>query len=210
MMAEADRESFLRAANVSRETEARFDTYAALLRKWSAAINLVSPASLSQIWSRHFLDSAQIFSLTATKAGIWADLGSGAGFPGLVVAILATEQAPDLAVTLVESDARKAAFLSTVARETGISVRICAERIESLAPLNANILSARALAPIPKLMEFADRHLAAAGVALFPKGAQWRAELARARSAWAFDPIVHPSVTDPDSVVLEIKGARRV
>lgn len=195
--------------DVSRETLDRLRRYESLLRKWNPAINLVSNGTLQDLWARHFLDSAQLFSMASLSEGRWVDLGSGGGFPGLVIAILASEKAPSVQVTLVESDLRKSAFLSTVARDIGLQVAVLSERIESLDPLNADVLSARALAPLPGLLGFAQLHLKPDGTALFPKGASWRDEVAEARGRWVFmvDPI--PSLTDPASVVLNIQGVSR-
>lgn len=195
--------------DVSRETMDRLNVYAALLRKWNPAINLVAKSTLSELWNRHFLDSAQIFTLADPQRGVWADLGSGGGFPGLVVAVLAAEKAPDLAVTLVESDARKAAFLTAAARECGVRACVVADRIEVIPPLSARYLSARALAPLSKLLEYGARHLAADGVAYFNKGGGWRDEIADARRIWRFEATAHPSMTDANSAILEVKGVAR-
>jgi len=203
-------QNFLAERDVSRETLARLETYAGLLEKWNPAINLVAKSTLPDLWSRHFLDSAQLFDLRPEGARRWADLGSGGGFPGLVVAILAAEEAPQMRVALVESDHRKAAFLRTVVRETGISADIHAERIETLAPLAADVLSARALAPLSQLLGFAERHLSPSGRALFPKGATYQAELTEALAQWRFDVQKTPSKTDPGSVILSIGGIARV
>lgn len=204
------KEAFCAAIDVSRETLARLESYDATLRKWNAAINLVSPQTLDQLWTRHFLDSAQIFALMPATSLIWADLGSGGGFPGLVVAILAAEHRPDLRVTLVESDGRKAAFLATTANALGLSVAVKAQRIENVSPLNADVLSARALAPLTDLLGFAERHLSANGRCLFPKGMRWRDECAEAQKNWRFTYTPHRSATDPDAVILEVEGAQRV
>ncbi len=205
-----DRTSFQSYFGVSRETIARLETYEALLKKWNSAINLVSPRTISDIWSRHFLDSAQIFSLLPENAKSWADIGSGGGFPGMVVAILAAEKRPDLFVTLVESDRRKAAFLMTAAREMSLKLQVVSDRIEAISPLNADVLSARALAPLADLLAFAERHLAATGVCLFPKGARWREELAEAQKTWSFIMESHKSRTDSEAVILKIEGIERV
>ena len=196
--------------DVSRETLDRLIRYAALLEKWNPAINLVSKSTLASLWSRHMLDSAQIFDFMPEGARHWADLGSGGGFPGLVVAILAAEQAPDLRVTLVESDRRKATFLSTVLRETGVTATVRAERIEDVPPLAADVLSARALAALSQLLGFAEMHLSATGVGLFPKGSAWKSELRDARQEWSFSCQEQPSVTDPEAVILKIQGVSRV
>jgi len=196
--------------DVSRETLERLETYETLLRKWNPAINLVSPQTLSQIWSRHFRDSAQIFDLASPSAKHWADLGSGGGFPGLVVAVLAKEFRPDMHVSLVESDQRKSAFLATVARTLDLPVQIHAKRIENIDPLRADVLSARALAPLAQLLGFADHHLATDGEMLFPKGARWRDEVAEAQKTWSFSHEAIQSQTDSEAVVLKIKGLKRV
>ncbi|MBL3568266.1 16S rRNA (guanine(527)-N(7))-methyltransferase RsmG [Rhodovulum sulfidophilum] len=197
--------------DVSRETSERLSAYAALLRKWNPAINLVARSTLDDLETRHFKDSAQLFGLCPTDARHWVDLGSGGGFPGLVIAILARELAPDLHVTLIESDQRKAAFLRTVCRDLGVAAtNVIDSRIESAKPQGADVLSARALAPLPRLLDYADRHLAPGGVALFPKGARFAEELDAALASWRFDVQNHPSKTDPQAVVLKLGGIARV
>jgi 16S rRNA (guanine527-N7)-methyltransferase len=195
--------------DVSRETRGRLEVFADTLRKWQPRINLVSHGTLPDLWQRHIADSVQIFALRPHGASHWADLGTGGGFPGLVVAILAAEAAPDLRVSLVESDRRKAAFLAAAARAAGVRPEIHAERIEKLAPLGADVLSARALAPLPELLSHAQRHLAPGGRALFPKGASHEAELAAALASWRFRVQKHPSRTDPAGVILAVDGVSR-
>lgn len=204
------KEIFAQRVNVSRETLSRLEGLERLLRKWNAAINLVSANTLEQVWTRHFLDSAQIFELAPETAKTWVDLGSGGGFPGLVVGILAKEARPDLRLTLVESDKRKAAFLIAAIRELGLNAVVRAERIEAAAPQHADVLSARALAALPLLLEFTERHLSRNGVALFPKGETWREELAQAQQTWSFQVEALPSQTDTEAVILRIKGLSRV
>ncbi len=199
-----------RQLDVSRETLQRLKTYEALLKKWNPAINLVSPNTLKDAWDRHFIDSAQIFDLAPENARHWADLGSGGGFPGMVIAILAAEKAPDMRVTLVESDQRKATFLRTVARETGVAATVIAKRIEDVPPLQADVVSARALASLAQLLGFAERHLCPDGIALFPKGAAHDRELAEARESWHFEVQETRSQTDPDAVIFSIGGLARV
>lgn len=203
------RDDFSAVANVSRETVSRLGLLEALLRKWNPVINLVSPQSLSEIWTRHFLDSAQLFELIDVAPKHWADLGSGGGFPGLVVGVIATERSPQTKFTFVESDKRKAAFLLNAVRELGICGQVRTTRIESLDSLDADVLSARALASLEVLLGFAERHLAPQGVALFPKGNRWREEVALAQQKWSFAFEPKPSATDPDSVVLKIQGVHR-
>ncbi|WP_414898955.1 16S rRNA (guanine(527)-N(7))-methyltransferase RsmG [Rhodovulum sp. YEN HP10] len=197
--------------DVSRETSERLASYASLLRKWTPVINLVSRATLEELETRHFADSAQLFDLAPGEARHWVDLGSGGGFPGLVIAILADERAPDLRVTLIESDQRKATFLRTVAREIGLNrVEVIDERLETADPQGADVLSARALAPLDRLLGFAERHLAPGGAALFPKGARYADEVKRALASWRFEVQNHPSKTDPQAVVLKLGGIARV
>jgi len=196
-------------ADVSRETRERLTTYATLVEKWTPRINLVSRASLPHLHARHFEDSAQLHALASHPVDHWADLGSGGGFPGLVIAILALETGSPARVTLVESDARKSAFLRTVIRETGAAATVVTERIEATAPLAADIVSARALADLSGLLGFADRHLAPDGTALFPKGATWQQELIEAQSKWQFVSGVDKSVTDPAAVILRVTGVSR-
>ncbi len=196
--------------DVSRETAERLELYEGLLRKWTRRINLVAPASLAAFRARHLVDSAQLLALEPDPQGLWADLGSGGGLPGAVIAILAAERAPQLRVVCVESDQRKAAFLRTVSRETSVPFEVAAERIETLPPLSADIVSARALAPLPKLLGHVAHHLAPEGRALLPKGAKWRDELADAQNLWQFSCETTTSGTEAEAVILSIGDLRRV
>jgi 16S rRNA (guanine527-N7)-methyltransferase len=196
--------------DVSRETAERLAKHAALLRAWNPKINLVSKQTLADLETRHFADSAQLLALAPPDATTWADLGSGGGFPGLVIAILAAESHPALHVTLVESDQRKAVFLRTVAQRTGVPVTVLADRIESVPPIGTDVLSARALAPLTTLLDHAHRHLASSGTALFPKGANWRAEVDEALERWRFRCDNLPSATSPDGAILRIGEIHRV
>lgn len=205
----ADRAAVLARSRLPAEAVARLDAVVAELERWTSAINLVSRASLAEVWSRHIADSAQLLPLAPAGARRWVDLGSGGGFPGLVIAILAASERPGLGVTLVESDRRKAAFLLTAARAAGVGVEVKAARAEDLPPLAADVVSARAVAPLPELLALVERHLAPGGVALLPKGSGHAAEVAAARRAWAFDLRTHPSATDPDAAILEIREVAR-
>ncbi|UWQ14374.1 16S rRNA (guanine(527)-N(7))-methyltransferase RsmG [Aliiroseovarius sp. M344] len=196
-------------SDVSRETMERLEAYAALLKKWNPAINLVAPSTIEALWSRHFLDSAQIADLAPKSIKTWCDMGTGGGFPGLIVAILAKDHDPLRQTICIESDVRKATFLRTVVRETGINAEILSERIESVPPLSAEIVSARALAPLKALLSYADRHLAPAGQGLFLKGKNYHAEVEEALETWRFELDTYPSKTNPDAVVLKIGELRR-
>ncbi|MCG7493941.1 16S rRNA (guanine(527)-N(7))-methyltransferase RsmG [Thalassobius sp. Cn5-15] len=196
--------------DVSRETLDRLHAYVALLEKWNPHINLVARSTLSRIWERHFVDSAQIFGYAPEYADHWVDLGSGGGFPGLVVATLSLELRPDMQVTLVESDTRKATFLRTVIRELGLKATVIDQRIEAIRPLNADVLSARALADLTMLLSFADQHLSETGIALFPKGATWEKEVQDALQTWRFSSERFTSKTESEAVVLRIREVSHV
>ncbi|MCC5973654.1 MAG: 16S rRNA (guanine(527)-N(7))-methyltransferase RsmG [Rubellimicrobium sp.] len=195
--------------NVSRETEQRLRRLVELVEKWTQRINLISPASRPAIWDRHVLDSAQLYPLAPRGWQHWADLGSGGGFPGLIVATLAFADRPDTQVTLVESDQRKAAFLRSAASTLGLQVQVLASRIEGLPPLGADVVSARALAPLPALLGYCARHLAPGGIALLPKGQRADEEIAAARKLWHFDLTLHPGLIDPAARLIQIESLRR-
>ncbi len=195
--------------NVSRETIARLESLRDLLVKWNPRINLVAKSTIEDAWQRHIVDSAQIWPLADSQAQRWLDIGSGAGFPGLVIAAIAAEKAPHMQIALVESDQRKGVFLQTAAREMGISPTILSERIESLAPQNADILSARALAPLEKLLEFAEQHRNPNGICLFMKGANADSELTSAAASWHISAEKFPSMTDSNAVILRIGEMKR-
>lgn len=196
--------------DVSRETRERLEAYLELLKQWNPKINLVAPGTLAQAWQRHIIDSAQIYRHMPSDANTWTDLGSGGGFPGLVVAILAQEKHPDLVLTLVESDARKSAFLRAVARTTAVKVTVKTERIETIPALSQDVVSARALAPLPLLLGYVHQHLAPGGMALLMKGASWKKELADAEATWRFSCVPHKSETDPNAVILEVGDLEHV
>jgi 16S rRNA (guanine527-N7)-methyltransferase len=201
------RDQFLRkmqelGVDVSRETQDRLEAMVATLGRWQKAINLVGRGTLDDIWTRHVLDSAQLSGLIPQAARTLADLGSGAGFPGLVVAALR----PDLDVTLIEVDARKAAFLGEAARRMGLEKppRIVIKRIEEAEPAAANIVTARALAPLGQLLAWADRHRMDTAICFFHKGKGWQGELIGAMKDWDIECQPLTSVTDRDAVILRI------
>jgi len=203
-------DNFRRDYDVSRETIERLGIYADLIRKWNPHINLVSRTSLPELWTRHFRDSAQLMDYCPESALHWVDLGSGGGFPGAVIAILANEKNPKLTVTCVESDGRKAEFLRTVSRETNTGFRVLAERAENVPPLQADVVSARALAPLKDLLHLAVLHLTPNGLALFPKGERYREEVQEALESWAFHSDEYTSKTNGDAVILSLGDIWRV
>ncbi len=195
--------------SVSRETFEALEQFEQLVRRWTTAVNLVSKASLADLWTRHVVDSAQLLAFCPQDARRWLDLGAGGGFPGLVVGIIARETVPQLRVTLVESDQRKATFLRQAAQTLGLDAVIHSVRIESLESQAADVLSARALAALPDLLRHAERHLSADGIALFPKGARFHDETAEAQKFWTFELDVRPSLSDPDAAILAIRNIKR-
>lgn len=208
-----DAASFQRAFGVSRETGGKFEAYAALLKQWQKAVQLVAPSTLDAVWSRHFADSAQLWALTPPGTRTWADLGSGAGFPGLVIAIMARDPAspcPDLRVTLVESDSRKAAFLREAARQAGCPVDILGTRIESSSTRDkvgaVDVVSARALAPLTDLFRLAHPFWQPATLGLFLKGRDAEKEVDAARAVWDFELELKPSLTDPDARIVCVRN----
>ena len=196
-------------SDVSRETFERLEIFSEVLTKWNPKINLVSRKSLEDLWTRHILDSVQVFEI-APNAKTWLDIGSGGGLPGVIVAILAAEKSPETKVTLMESDQRKCAFLRNAARECSVQVTVKSQRIEGAEPESADIMSARALADLDILLGYSERHLKSDGTAVFPKGANWKKEVDNARNRWRFDCEEITSLTEPEAVILKIKGVERV
>jgi len=197
-------------ADVSRETFARLERLEEFVLQWTRKINLISPSSVAEIWQRHIRDSVQIWPHAPGGARSWLDLGSGGGFPGLVLAAIAVDQAPDCVFTLVESDQRKCAFLAAAQRDLSLNLRIIPERIEKLDPQFSDVLTARALAPLPRLLNYAQPHCRPDTICLFPKGQQYRTELTDARTTHKFKIDTIPSVTNPQAVILKISEIHRV
>lgn len=194
--------------NVSRETEQKLRGLCDLVKKWNPAVNLVAKSTVTDLWQRHVLDSAQIYAFCPQDARSWLDLGSGAGFPGLVVTILADHDRPELAVTLVESDRRKAVFLSEAARTLNLRAKVICDRVELIPPQSSDVVSARALASLTVLCGYSERHLKPDGLGLFPKGASAADEIAEARRHWQFGVESHGSRTDTSASILALKEVR--
>jgi 16S rRNA (guanine(527)-N(7))-methyltransferase RsmG len=180
------------------------DAYAALLARWNERINLVSPRDLPRLWDRHIDDAAQLVPLIPPGTRRIADLGSGAGLPGLILALLSGVE-----THLVERDQRKAAFLREAARITAAPATVQAADAATLPPLAADLVTARALAPLPVLLPLAARHLAPGGACLFPKGASASAELTAAAEGWTMQVERFPSRTDPAATILRLTEVAR-
>ncbi|MCB2107978.1 MAG: 16S rRNA (guanine(527)-N(7))-methyltransferase RsmG [Rhodobacteraceae bacterium] len=194
-----------RDLNVSRETLQRLEAFAALLVQWNAKINLVAKSTISDLWRRHILDSGQLAPLLPVASGPVVDLGSGAGFPGLILAILGIKE-----VHLVESDARKAAFLREAARHTQTDVLIHVSRIEAVKPFAARAVTARALAPLTELLDLAFPFFGPNTVGLFLKGQNVGAELTEAHKTWKIRVDQLSSHSDPTASVVCVREVKRV
>lgn len=201
---------FQQATHCSAAALQRLETYAALIHKWQKAINLVAPKTLPELWSRHFLDSAQLLEHAPANTQRWLDLGSGGGFPGLVVAALS-----DAHVHLVESDQRKSAFLREAARAMNVAATVHVKRIEAVDPVQLHaamggvpqVISARALAPLSDLIGLAHPLAGEGAVYLFPKGRAAEDELTEARRYWTIPTADKlPSRTDPEASILRLQG----
>ena len=189
--------------NVSRETIEKFQVYLTLLEKWQRRINLVSNSTLAEAWQRHILDSGQLAAFYPPQTRKILDVGSGAGFPGLVLAIIG-----GVTVDLVESDQRKAVFLSTVIRELGLPAKVYSERIETMPNLRPDVITARALAPVPKLLKLIESQINPGCCCLFLKGASVEDELTNLQSYYTMVPTTYPSLSGATGVVLELKNPR--
>jgi 16S rRNA (guanine527-N7)-methyltransferase len=200
---------FAELTGVSRETLDRLTAYLELLRKWNGAINLVGASTLADPWRRHFWDSAQLLPLLPQEPNphTLVDLGSGGGFPGLVLAIVGGEH---FHTHLVESDRRKATFLREAARATATAVQVHSERAETLSsPIKADVITARALAPIAVILELAAAFVQPTTQFLLLKGTQTHNELTEAGKHWTMDVDVHPSRSDASGFMVQIRRAIR-
>ena len=199
--------AFAAETGVSRETLELLEAYAAMLVDWNSRHNLVSENTLPDVWHRHMLDSAQLDAFLPAKAQTLADLGSGAGFPGLVLAIM---RRSDLKVTLFEATKKKADFLSAVAEALALPVTVSTARIESVVPEIFHAITARAFAPLDQLLTHAHKFVGPRTICLFLKGQKLELELTEAARNWKMNIQKHPSKTHPLGVILEIRDLRHV
>ena len=196
---------FVKSLDVSRETLNCFYEYKTLLFKWNEKINLVSKNTLVDIWERHFLDSGQIIKHVEASGKRWVDVGSGAGFPGLVVALLLRDRKIDCDLVLVEKNIKKVFFLNEVIRKLNLSVKVVNDNIYTLEPLNADILTARAFSEFNNLIEIAFLHRKKEGICLFLKGENYSFELDKTLNYWFFDYDVVDSLSSPSGKIIRVK-----
>ncbi len=210
-------EEFKKTTNVSHETFRLYEKWYGLLTHWNKTINLVSPNTISNYWLRHALDSYQLCSFLPEQKTSILDLGSGAGFPGLALAIRLKEQSLGSKVILVESNGKKCNFLRTVIRGLDLPAQAVQARVEDYAkeqPQKFNVITARAFAPLPKLMHYSlpfwggDKYLQTLGV--FPKGARWRDEISEAQKQWSFEYEAVTSQTDSQAQILLVKNLKPI
>lgn len=201
-------EDFAAHTGVSRETLARLKAYAGMLADWNERHNLVARSTLPNLWQRHFWDSAQLTTHIPETAKTLGDLGSGAGFPGLVLAAMR----PDLAVTLYEATTKKCLFLRTAAEQMALQVTVENARMEDLPPRSFDVVTARACAPLPRLLEYAHRFMTPNSVCLFLKGQNVGSELTEAAKYWSMKVSRAPSQTDPSGAIVAVRdlGPRHV
>ena len=188
-----------------RETFKSFCEYEALLSKWNKKINLVSQNTLAQLWNRHFLDSGQIINHVDALGKKWVDVGAGAGFPGLVVALLLRDRKIDCDMVLVEKNTNKVFFLNEVIRKLNLNVKVINKNVDIIEPLNADIFTARAFSELKKLIELAYRHRKERGVCLFLKGENYRFELDKTLNYWFFDYDIFDSVSNSSGKIIRVK-----
>jgi 16S rRNA (guanine527-N7)-methyltransferase len=203
-------ESLIQKYNVSRETYDNLTTLVAQLKEWQEKFNLVSRSSLEEVWTRHIADSMQLFSLIPNKAETLYDLGSGAGFPALVLAVMAKELRPDLQITLIESITKKTVYLNHVRTVLNLeNVTVINDRTENLKLPAADVITARAVAALDKLLGFAYPLCSRHTEFIFPKGRTYQDEINQARQKWHFDLKIEPNDVSSDGVILRLTHLRR-
>ncbi len=198
------RQEFARQTGANKAVCDSLERYAGILEKWQKRFNLVGSSTLNDLWGRHFLDSAQLLPLISRADGAVVDLGSGAGFPGLVLSIMGANN-----VHLVESDGNKTEFLRQVIRETSASAILHRTRIETYDGPKADIVISRACAPLVELLDYATAVCSMNARLLFLKGRNWQAELTESRTVWQLTHLCHTSCTNPDGIILEINDFKR-
>ena len=200
---------FIEKYNVSCETIEKLKTYQELLFEWQKRFNLVSNSSLEDVWNRHFADSAQLYKYIPQYANNLIDFGSGAGFPAMVLAIMGLEKTPYLNVSMVESIKKKTLYLKDVADKTGVDVNIINDRIENLPSIKYDVITSRAMASLIDLLKYSVRFCHQKTVCIFPKGKNYKEELAEAHKAWRFKCIIEASEVSDEGKILIITNIRK-
>ena len=201
-------EQFQRQTDVSPETLELYQIWYSLLSRWNRKINLVAPSTIHDFWLRHALDSWQVLDLLPKDSKTVLDMGAGAGFPSIAIAI-ALRHTPDALITLVEANGKKCNFLRTVIRECALPAKAVQTRVENLDPQNYDVITARAFAPLAKLLDYSLPFWGKGTVALFPKGENWQAEVEAAHKAYNFDLETTPSQTSDQAMILQVTNLRR-
>lgn len=194
--------------NVSRETTKKLESYQTLVKEWNGKFNLISKSTENTIWERHIVDSLQLIKFITPKDKVLLDLGSGAGFPGIVLAIACQEMYPDLKIKLVESIGKKASFLQEVNKTLNLNMEIYKERIENLKIGKVDVITSRALASLPKLLEYAKPFCSNSTKLIFLKGEKWVQEQDEARKKWMYECEVSDSDTSEYGKILRISDLR--
>lgn len=187
----------------------KLQQFAALVEKWTQRINLIARSTVPDLWARHIEDSARLVPFAPAAPRLWADFGAGGGFPGLVVAVILQDRGAATRMVLVESDQRKATFLREASRQLDLGADVRAERADALAPLGADVISARALAPLSALFETVERHGLPDTLSLFPKGETWADEVAAARKNWSFALDAQPDPGHKGAAILQARNLQR-
>jgi 16S rRNA (guanine527-N7)-methyltransferase len=204
----SEQQEFLKFYSVSQETIHSLSVYEEMLVEWNGKFNLVAASTLPAIWTRHFSDSAQLFNLIPESAKTLADMGAGAGFPGLVLAIMSKGAGHKIHITEIESTGKKADFLQAVTDKLSLNVTIRRDRVENIRDLKADIVTARALKALPELLKYANYLAHKDTICLFPKGKALAEELTGARKKWIFKEEIHPSQSDDSGHILVLKSLR--
>ena len=192
--------------NVSRETFDRLKAYEASLKEWQNKFNLVSNASLEDAWKRHFKDSVQLFKYVPERSRILLDFGSGAGFPGMVIAIMAEEKMPNLKVKLIESIKKKTLYLNAVKDICNVRVQIINDRIENIPSFSADVITSRAMCNLNDLLKYSNKFSNKKTTLIFPKGKSYKEELNIAQKNWNFDCNIFANEINPEGVILVINN----
>lgn len=196
--------------DVSRETFLKLKLYETLLKEWQQKFNLVSNSSIEDAWNRHFEDSVQLFKYVPENAKLMYDFGSGAGFPGMVLAIMANEKTPYLKIKLIESIGKKTLYLNEVKNKTNTNVEIINDRIENLKAEKADVITSRAMASLTQLLEYTKKFCTTKTVCIFPKGKKFQDEIDEARKKFKFDCRIHDSEVSSEGKVLVISNISKI